>query len=133
MKRNHFLLLAGLLSLFFGISMIVTPGQMLANMTTIAAGGASNAMRWLGASLVAIGAINLFARNDPGSEALRAVMTGNIVLHVIAWGLDFLDYLNGIVRPSGIVTGSIVHLLLTVGFVYYLGRMGRQSQASGTP
>jgi len=82
-------------------------------------------MRWMGTALLTIGVINLFARNDAGSDALRAIMTGNIVLHIVAWGLDFLDWRGGVVKPSGMVMGSVVHGLLTVGFVYYLARMPR--------
>ena len=34
---------------------------------------------------------SILARNDPGSDALRAVMIGNVVLHVVAFVLDVMD------------------------------------------
>src|SRR6185436_6153732 len=113
MKRQHFLLLAGLLACFFGFSMIAAPGQMLLNMTTVdPVAGPTNVMRWMGAGLVAIGCINILAKNDPGSPALHAIMVGNIVLHVIAEVLDLIDYRAGVVVQRGVIMGTAVHVLL---------------------
>lgn len=35
--------------------------------------------QWVGFAVFSLGVINLLTRNDPGSQALRAVMIGNIV------------------------------------------------------
>jgi hypothetical protein len=128
MKRSHFLLLAGALACLFSIMMMLAPDQMLANVSTITNEGARNVTRWLGANLFAIGVINILARNDAGSEALRAIMIGNIVLHLVAMTFDTIDYTNGIVKGSGVVMGAIVHIGLSLGFLYYL-RAKRPSPA----
>ena len=75
--------------------------------------------------LVSIGLINFLSRNDPGSPALRAVMIGNIVLHVVAFIVDVYDYRISFIKISGLVSGSIVHGLLVVGFVYFLRRVSK--------
>jgi hypothetical protein len=120
MKRPQFMLLAGALACLFSIMMMFAPDQMLANVSTITNEGARNVTRWLGANLFAIGVINLLARHDPGSEALRAIMIGNIVLHVVALAFDVIDNANGIVKTSGVITGAVVHVGLTLGFLIYL-------------
>ena len=130
MKRQHFLLLAGLLACFVGFSLIAAPGQMLGNITTIPdAEGATTVMRWMGTGLVAIGCINILAKNDPGSPALHAIIVGNITLHVIAEVLDLIDYRSGIVKSSGVVMGTVVHVGLILGFIYYSRGSGHPSGA----
>ena len=126
MKRAHFLAAAGTLGVFFGLSMIVSPDAMLNSMTTMTGAGATNVLRLAGVALLTVGVINIMARNDPGSDALSAIMTGNIVLHVVGWGLDIVDWRSGMLKQSGIVMGSIVHGLLLVGFVYYYVKMGKR-------
>lgn len=129
MKRAHFLAAAGALGVFFGLSMIVSPDAMLNNMTTITGAGATNVLRWAGVAVLTVGVINIVARNDPGSDALSAIMTGNIVLHVVGWGLDFVDWRAGLVKPAGMAMGSAIHGLLLVGFVYYYVKMGKRVTA----
>jgi hypothetical protein len=122
-QRKHFLVLAGVLACFFALSMIVAPAKMLGNVSTLTDTGSPHVMRWLGSALFGVGVINLLARNDAGSEALRAIMMGNIVLHVIALSLDFADHLQGIVKVSGMAMGTVVHVGLAAGFAIYLRRM----------
>lgn len=120
MKRPQFLLLAGVLACLFSLMMMLAPDRMLANVSNIPPGGASNVTRWLGANLFAVGVINILARNDSGSEALRAIMVGNIVLHLAAMAFDIMDFTNGIVKTSGVAMGAVVHIGLVLGFLYYL-------------
>jgi hypothetical protein len=120
MKRSHFLVLAGALGCLFGLGMILGPDQMLANMTTVSGSEAALVLRWMGSGLVAIGLINILARNDAGSPALRAIMLGNIALHAIAYTLDLKDHRLGFIQTSAIVMGSVVHLGLILGFLVYL-------------
>jgi hypothetical protein len=129
-QRKHFLVLAGVLACFFSLSMLFAPAQMLSNMTTITDASAPHVFRWLGSALLAVGVMNLLARNDPGSDALRAIMVGNIVLHAVAIILDLMDHIDGIVNKSGIVMGGIVHLGLIAGFAFYLSRMRRAPGAT---
>jgi hypothetical protein len=119
-QRKHFLALAGVLALGFGAAMIFSPAAMLGNITTLTDPGSPHVLRWLGSGLISVGVINILARNDPGSEALRAVMIGNVVLHVVALVLDVMDHLAGIVKASGLASGAIVHIGLTIGFLIYL-------------
>lgn len=120
MKRNHFLMLAGGLACVFGLMMLLAPGQMIANMTTDTSEGSRHVLRWMGCPLFSIGLINIMARHDAGGEALRALMIGNIMLHVLGMVVDIGDYMGGFVLMSGLMLGVVVHTLLVIGFVYFL-------------
>lgn len=115
MKRHLFLIVSALLAWVFGLMMILVPDK-----ATATAAATNLGMQWFGVALISIGIINFFSRNDPGSKALKAVMIGNIILHVAGEAFDIYDYSAGIVQISGVLTGAIVHILLTIGFVYFL-------------
>ena len=104
--------------------MLASPQQMLANMARDTQ-EARWVLQWMGCVLVVVGVINILARNDEGSPALRAIMIGNIVLHVLGLGVDVYHHLEGFVQISGVVMGAVVHGVLIAGFVYYVGKLPR--------
>jgi hypothetical protein len=57
----------------------------------------------MGIALASIGVINVLARSDPGSPALRALLAGNIGLHVLAAIVDVAQHLQGFVQTLGLV------------------------------
>jgi len=116
MKRNVFFIISALLAWLFGLMMVFLPDSMAATTTT----SFNIGMQWFGIALVSVGVINFFSRNDPGSKALRAVMIGNIFLHLVGGAADIYDYTRGIVQLSSILMGGVVHILMLVGFVYFL-------------
>jgi hypothetical protein len=123
MKRNVFLIISAVLALFFGLHMLIAPGKMLENMVTVNSADLQHALQWSGTMLVSIGIINFLSRNDAGSASLRAVMIGNIILHVVGFAVDAYDYSIGFIKMSGLVSGAVVHALLTIGFIYYLMKL----------
>src|SRR5262245_50888914 len=126
MKRKVFFIISAVLALFFGLHMLIAPGKMLENMVTVNTTDLQHALQWSGAMLVAMAFINFLSRNDPGSAALRAVMIGNIVLHVVGFAVDAYDYSIGFIKMPGLVSGAVVHGLLTIGFIYYLMKLPKQ-------
>jgi len=122
MTRQRFLLLAGIVPTLFGLSMLAAPHDMLTNMARDSAEGGL-VLQWMGVALVSVGAINFLSRNDPGSVALRAVMTGNIVLHILGLGIDVYHHTLGFVQTSGVIMGAVVHGIFIAGFGYYLSKL----------
>jgi hypothetical protein len=123
MKRNVFLTIAAILAVIFGSAMTFTPDKMIQNMATASDPSSLHVLQWAGNMLLTIGLINFLSRNDAGSPALRAVMIGNIFLHAGGLIVDWYHYSIGFVNVSGLATGMVVHVLLIIGFVYYLGKM----------
>jgi hypothetical protein len=115
MSRKLFLTIAGVLACFFGLGMLAAPQQVLSNMARDAR-EAELVLQWMGVVLFSVGIVNLLSRDDPGSRALRAVMIGNIVLHLLGFGIDVYHHLLGFVQASGVMMGAVVHGVLTAGF-----------------
>lgn len=123
MKRSVFFIISAMLALFFGLHMLIAPGKMLENMVNVNTPDLQHAVQWSGTMLVSIAVMNFLSRNDPGSAALRAVMIGNIILHVVGFGVDAYGYSIDFLKMYGLVSGAVVHALLTIGFIYYLMKL----------
>jgi len=122
MSRSVFLVIAGVMALFFGVSMLAAPDQMLSNMARDSP-DARFVLQWMSCVLIAVGVINILSRTDAGSPALRAVILGNIVLHVLGLGIDVWHHTKGFVQTSGVMMGAVVHGVLIAGFAYYLAKL----------
>ncbi len=127
MRRSIFFIISAVLALFFGLHMLIAPGKMLENMVTVNTADLQHALQWSGSMLVALGVMNFLSRNDPGSAALRAVMIGNIILHVAGFAVDAYDYSINFINSYGLISGAVVHVLLTIGFIYYLVKLPKAS------
>jgi hypothetical protein len=78
--------------------MMVAPEMILSNhLVDTVYPATTEVPRWGGFAVFSLALITFLSRNDPGSPALRAVISGNLV-----------------------VTGVITHALLGIGFGYYL-------------
>ncbi len=101
--------------------MMLVPQVMLTNSLALQVDEPTRVVtQWVGFGVFSLAVINYLARNDPGSSALRAVMLGNVIFHVLGIGFDVYDYGSGYMKISGFVSGVIPHLLLVLGFIYYL-------------
>ena len=121
MKRQHFFTLAAIVPGLFGLVMMLVPQVMLTNSLVVSADETTRVVtQWVGFSVFSLAVINYLARNDPGSPALRAVILGNILFHGLGIGFDVYDYSAGFMKISGLVSGLIPHLLLTLGFIYFM-------------
>lgn len=124
MTRRQFLLVASIVPGIFGSVMMLAPQLMLENSLTQPADEATSIVtRWVGFAVFAVAWITFFARRDDGSPALRAVLTGNVVFHVLGFVMDVYGYAIGIMSASGLVSGVVPHALLTAGCLFYLSRM----------
>jgi hypothetical protein len=128
MQRNRFLVVAAVVPCVFGAVMLFAPGVMLSNGLVFPIGASTKVTtQWAGYCVLALALINFLCRNDPGSPALRAVMTGNIVFHALGIGIDAYDFSIGAIDVSGLLSGLIPHSVLGGGFIYYLAKL-RQPQ-----
>lgn len=75
----------------------------------------------VGFGVFTIGPITFLARNDIGSDALKAIMFGNIVFHGLGLFFDIYRHRKGVMKLSGLIP----HTLLIPGFVYYLAELGQ--------
>jgi hypothetical protein len=73
--------------------------------------------RATGASLIAMAVINFLSRGDAGSAALKAVVVGNIVVHLLSLGVDFSERYQ---RNAGIWVSLVIHIAFIAAFGYFL-------------
>lgn len=127
MSRRTFLVIASAVPCLFGVVMMLIPTVMLDNSLTAAPDDYTVAVtRWVGFGVFSIAAITFLSRKDAGSQALRAVMLGNLVFHVLGIIMDTTGYANGTMTASGLVTGLVPHTVLAAGFAFYLARASRE-------
>jgi hypothetical protein len=120
MKRKHFLLISGLVAWIFSVGMMLMPSGFTSGISTVPPTPEVNAWaQFLGTNLFAIGFINIFASRSPWSGAVRAILWGNIILHLLAVAADANAYMNNIINLQGIMQSTIVHLVFIIGFFYY--------------
>lgn len=119
MKRSTFLSITALLSLVFGVGLLLFPLDVARSYCmTIDEAGVLFA-RSVGASLLALGLVNWLARNAPASSALNAVLYGNLALHIVTMLLDAFATVTGVICIQGWGTVAM-HVVLASGFAYYL-------------
>jgi hypothetical protein len=82
--------------------------------------------RATGAALISFGVINILASSDTGSSALRAVVIGNIVVHLMSLGVDFSE---SYARNGGVWVGLAVHIIFIVAFGWALLNWGKMARA----
>ncbi len=124
MTRTQFFVLAAVVPGLFGLVMMFVPRMMLKNsLTEPAHETATTVTRWVGFAVFSIACITFLSRTDPGSDALRAVMIGNIIFHLLGIVIDTYGFLTRTMTTSGLVTGLVPHAALAAGFVYYLNAL----------
>lgn len=82
--------------------------------------------RATGAGLVAFGAVNLLAAADTGSPALRAVVVGNLLIHLLSLWVDFSE---SYARNAGIWVALAVHIVFILAFGYALMNWRQMTKA----
>ena len=54
-----------------------------------------------------------------GLVFIKAILWGNIVLHILAIAADANAYMNHIINLQGIMQSTVVHLVFIIGFCYF--------------
>jgi hypothetical protein len=123
MQRKTFLTLASMLALAVGTFALLFPAVLLESkgLTSAVAG------IWVsevGILLIATGVAAFMMRTHEDSPTLRAVFVGNLIVQVGLAPIELMAYARGVIpNPFGIVPNTIVHVLLALGFLYYLCQM----------
>ena len=73
--------------------------------------------RATGGLILSVGIINLLAYRDSGSSGLRAIIIGNILIHILSIGVDFSESYT---RDVGVWIGLGVHVVFIVAFGWAL-------------
>ena len=119
MKRSIFLALSGFLGMVFGLGQMFTTELMLSSFGMEPGPGSLLIVRSFGAVVFCVGLMNWIARHAEDSVALRAILYGNLAIHVLGLFIDLTGMTTGVLGGSS--GGSVVaHGLLGFGFAYFL-------------
>jgi len=115
MKQSTFLSIAGMAGMLFGLGFLVVPHQFMSGYGVVLNEGTVTVARSLGAMLLCVGLMNFVARNAEDSTALRAILYGNLAIHVPTLANDLVAVLSHAVASQA--WGSvIIHVILSGGF-----------------
>lgn len=119
MKQSWFLVISAILALFFGIGLLAAPETMLSNFGLTADETGLVLSRDLGITLLGLAYLNWTVRNEQTSRTLKAVLGANLIVQGGETVANLYSLSNGVLNSSAWV-GIIMHLLLGLGFAYFL-------------
>jgi len=121
MKLKTLLVIKTLVSLAFGLPILIVPGRLLSLFgLTLNADGMFMAREY-GGALLGIAALCWFARNSEGARALKAIILFGFYYDLINLFVSLHANLSGLMNPLG--WGIVaIYLFFTIGFGYFLVR-----------
>ena len=120
MTLRQFLSLASIVALDVGTVALLQPTLLLESKGAVANAAANVWMRETGIALVAIGVMAWQMRHQPDSASLRAFLAGNALLQLGLLVIEVVAFADGVItRGSGIAPNVVLHVVLSVGFVYF--------------
>jgi hypothetical protein len=126
MKLNTLILIMALLSLVWGAGFILLPESMWSMYGLALDSSGIYVSRELGAIFFTLGVILWFARNDPGSQALRAIVLGLFIGNALGFIVTLIGQFSTGVNAMGWV-GALLYALLALGFGYYTLKAPRET------
>ena len=112
------LLVSGVIGILFGLFFLLAAGQAVASFEL----GAPTIPALLfarssGAAILSLSVVNILAVFHPLSRTTRAIVIGNVVIHVLSIATDFSENYP---KNAGVWIGFAVHVILIVAFGYCL-------------
>ncbi len=124
MSRLVFLTLASLIALSVGVFALLFPAVLLESKGVAPINGTLVWTREVGLLLISLGIMIFSARTHSDSATLKALLFSNIIVQIGLFCIELMAYSNGtITKISGIIPNLSLHVLLTIGFIYYWATM----------
>jgi hypothetical protein len=119
MNLKSLIIIMGVFCLVWGAGFLLFPVQLWSLYGIQLDSGGIYMARMLGTVFFMLGVILWFARDDPGSQSLRAIILGLFVGNSIGFVVSLVGQLSsGIAALGWMAVGA--YLLLGLGFGYYL-------------
>ena len=118
MKLSTMMVIKAVVCLVFGILFVLVPGPLMSIYGVSLGSGGILVARLYGASLFGNLLLTWFARNDTGSDALRASVLALTVYDAIGFVVALGAVLTGVMNALGWAVVAL-YLLLALGFGYF--------------
>lgn len=124
MSRKYFLLFVGCVAVAIGLFALTLPTELIVGKAVASDELAAVWVREVGVLLLAIGVLNLLARNLADSPELKLILFFDLLVQLGLFPIELLAYSNGtLTNLSGVAPNTILHLVLTAGFTFYLSKI----------
>jgi hypothetical protein len=121
MKLKVLFVIKSLVSLLFGIPILIMPDKLLALYGLTLDGDGMFMAREYGGALLGIAALCWFARNAEGPRALKAIIVFGVLYDLVNLFVSLHANLSGLMNLLG--WGIVaIYLFFTIGFGYFLVR-----------
>lgn len=121
MTRKTFLTISSLIAGAVGIFALIFPSVLQESKGTSPNTATYVWTSEVGLLLIAIGIVAFMVRGHQNSTTLKAFFVGNFIIQIGLFFIELVAYLNGVItKLSGVLPNLTLHILLAVGFVYYL-------------
>jgi hypothetical protein len=121
MKLKTLLVIKALVSVVFGIPILIVPDQLMALFGLALGEGGMFVGREYGGALLGIAALCWFARNSEGARALKAIIIFGFLYDFVNLFVSLHANLSGLMNPLGWII-VVVYLFFTIAFGYFLVR-----------
>lgn len=125
MKRSVFLIISAIVGILFGGMLLYAPSTSAENFGLTSTPEISLLFRSMGGMILSLGILNFLVRNEPDSYALKAILIFNLMTHLIGLIIDMNGIREGVLMFNRVAVGFAVHILISLGCIYYLTRINR--------
>lgn len=124
MTRKSFLTIASFIATAVGIFALFFPSVLQESKGTLPNNATYVWTSEVGILLTAIGIMVFLVRKEENSKTLKVFLFGNSMIQIGLFIIELLAYFNSVItRLSGIVPNLCIHILLTIGFLYFCTTM----------
>jgi uncharacterized membrane protein YuzA (DUF378 family) len=132
MNARIFLTVSAVIAVLFGLAFLLAPTAAGAIYGVPPDRHTALALQFFGSVLIAIAAVNWFAKDFGDWEAVRGILIANAIADAVGGGVNLLGTLHGLL--SGMAwTSTIVYALLLIGSLYCLSAGGETRGTTARP
>lgn len=117
MKLRNLLIISTVVTLIYGIVLVLTPATMLSLHGVTQGPGEKLMGQFFGAALIAIGLLTWVARNVADSEAQQPIIVALLISNALGVIVSVMGTVSGVMNAVGWMPAAI-YLLLALGFAY---------------
>jgi hypothetical protein len=118
MKLSHLLAAGAVVTLVFGLALVLVPGPLLGLYGVTVNEAGILIARLFGAAFLGYTVLNWFARDSADTPTLRGIVLANLIMDVVGFVVTLLGQLAQVANALG-WSSVALYLLFALGFAYF--------------
>jgi len=120
MSRKTFLTITSFIAVAVGVFALFFPAILQESKGTLPNNATYVWTSEVGILLIAIGIMAFLVRKEENSKTLKAFFLGNFIIQIGLFLIELFAYIDGVItKLSGVIPNLSLHILLTIGFLYF--------------